>query len=154
MLNYTAKNQSALVGLEDYKKYYKSNTARSKDKMLDKYKANIGDGLAKMKTTENKQYWQDQVASEEAKRNRDSKIDKLSVTDLTGPMEETGINAYVAKTGSKITVDKWGKETAPYIPIAQSVHTDKVPVRSKADAMSNVEMLYDRMKAKKAELSS
>lgn len=137
--------------MEDFAADLAKNAQNNTSKMLRKYKKNIGKGLDKMQTTENKQHWQDRVASDEAKRNRDAKIDNLSTSDFIDPMEDTGISAYKKKMGSKLTQSKWIKETKDYVDVAQQVHEDKGPVTDKASALANVEMLYDAMKAKKAE---
>ena len=124
------------------------NAANNTSKMLRKYKKKIGKGLDKMQSSDNKQFWQDRVASEEAKRKRDAKVDGLNESDFIEPMEETGISTYKKKVGSNIAKKRWIEETKDYVDVAQKVSEEKGEVRTKEDAMENVAKLYDAMKAK------
>ena len=137
-----------MTEIDDMADDWSKNAANNTPKMLRKYKKRIGAGLNKMQTSENKQYWLDQVSSDSAKKKRDSKIDNLDVEDFVGPMEETGISTYKKKVGSKISKGRWKSETSDYVAVAQDVSEKKGEVRSKEDAMANVEMLYDAMKKK------
>lgn len=140
--------------MDEYAADYAKNTAANTGKMLRKYKKNIGKGLDKMQSAENKEHWQRQVSSAEAKRNRDTKVDNLEVSDLVAPMEETGINAYTKKTGSKVTKDKWIRNAKPYVEVAQEISANKAPVTDIESGLANVRALMEGMKKKKEELSS
>lgn len=142
-----------MVDMKEFADDYSKNTKNNTGKMLRKYKKKIGAGLDKMKSDENKQFWLDRVSSEEAKRNRDARVDDLTEGDFTRPMEETGISAYVKKTGSTETKNKWMKRTEPYVEVAQEISANKKPVRSIEDGLDNVRALMEGMKKKKEELS-
>lgn len=141
-----------MADMNKYGKYWQKGTAANSEKLVEKYTEKAPQAVQRLKSEDSKKAWKANVSSAETEKRYRKSVDGINAQDMVDAMVEKGGAAYTRATGSESALNKWTKNAAPYVDVAQTISKNKKSVVTEQDAVDNFLALRRAMKKKKEEI--